>query len=176
MRYSDSPSVEVDIHIDARPDRVWPLIADINLPARFSTEFQGAHWIDDSTGPAQGARFAGRNRHQATGEWETTCTVTACEAGRLFAWAVGDPGFPSASWSFELEPEGGGSRLRQRARMGPAPSGLTPAIEAMPDKEERIVARRLAEFEANMLATLQGIKALAEGADSTGSAEGAGSR
>jgi len=171
VRYSDSPSVEVDIHIEAGPDRVWPLITDINLPARFSTEFQGARWLDDSTGAAQGARFAGRNRHQATGEWETTCTVTACEAGRVFAWAVGDPAFPSASWSFELEPDGRGSRLRQRAQMGPAPSGLTPAIEAMPDKEERIVARRLGEFEANMLATLEGIKALAEGGGSPVRAE-----
>jgi uncharacterized protein YndB with AHSA1/START domain len=164
VRYSDSPSVEVDIHIEAGPDRVWPLITDINLPARFSTEFQGARWLDDSTGAAEGARFAGRNMHQATGEWETTCTVTACEAGRLFAWAVGDPAFPSASWSFEVEPDGGGSRLRQRAQMGPA-------IEAMPDKEERIVARRLAEFETNMLATLEGIKALAEASESAGSAE-----
>jgi len=165
VRYPDSPSVEVDIHIEAGPDRVWPLIADINLPARYSSEFQGGRWLDGSTGPSQGARFAGRNRHQAIGEWETTCTVTACEPGRVFSWAVGDPDHPSASWSFELEPDQGGSRLRQRARMGPAPSGLNAAIEAMPDKEERIVARRLAEFRANMVATLEGIKALAEGAE-----------
>ena len=46
--------------------------------------------------------------------------------------------------------------------MGPAPSGLTIAITAMPEKEERIVARRLAEYEANMRATLEGIKHLAE--------------
>jgi hypothetical protein len=46
--------------------------------------------------------------------------------------------------------------------MGPAPSGLTIAIAAMPDKEERIVARRLEEFEANIRATLEGIKNLAE--------------
>jgi hypothetical protein len=32
----------------------------------------------------------------------------------------------------------------------------------MPDKEERIVARRLEEHERNMRATLDGIKALAE--------------
>ena len=46
--------------------------------------------------------------------------------------------------------------------LGPAPSGLSIAITAMPDKEERIVARRLEEFEANMRATLEGIKNLAE--------------
>jgi hypothetical protein len=33
----------------------------------------------------------------------------------------------------------------------------------MPDKEERIVARRLQEWERNMRATVEGIKALAEG-------------
>jgi hypothetical protein len=34
----------------------------------------------------------------------------------------------------------------------------------MPDKEERIVARRQAEHAANMQATVDGIKALAEAA------------
>ena len=43
-----------------------------------------------------------------------------------------------------------------------APEGLTPAIVAMPDKEERIVARRLSEHEANMHRCLDGIKELAE--------------
>jgi hypothetical protein len=48
--------------------------------------------------------------------------------------------------------------------MGPAPSGLTAAIEARPDKEERIVANRLAEWQRNMQATVEGIKARAESA------------
>jgi hypothetical protein len=52
--------------------------------------------------------------------------------------------------------------LRQWARMGPSPSGLSLAIAAMPDKEGRIVARRLAEWEAGIRANLAGIKALIE--------------
>jgi hypothetical protein len=68
----------------------------------------------------------------------------------------------SASWRFELALEGEGTRLRMWARMGPARSGLSSAIEAWPDKEERIVARRLDEWQRNMAATVQGIKALAE--------------
>jgi hypothetical protein len=47
-------------------------------------------------------------------------------------------------------------------QMGPAPSGISMAIEAMPDKESRILRRRLAEHHANMTATLAGIKELAE--------------
>ena len=39
---------------------------------------------------------------------------------------------------------------------------LSIAITAMPEKEERIIARRLEEFEVNMKATLDGIKRLAE--------------
>jgi hypothetical protein len=62
-----------------------------------------------------------------------------------------------------MEQETDGVRLRQGTRIGPAPSGLTIAITAMPDKEERIIARRLEEFERNMQATLEGIKELAEG-------------
>jgi hypothetical protein len=51
-------------------------------------------------------------------------------------------------------------------QIGPAPSGLSPAIAAMPDKEERIIARRLDEHRANMLRTIEGIKALVESAPS----------
>jgi hypothetical protein len=40
---------------------------------------------------------------------------------------------------------------------------LTIAITNMPDKEERIVARRLEEWRRSMQATVEGIKALAEG-------------
>ena len=95
------------------------------------------------TTPCVGARFRGRNHHAAMGEWETTSFVNRYEPLRAFGWAVTDPDDPSSSWWFELEQEPAGVRLRQGTRMGPAPSGLTIAITAMPDKEERIVARRL---------------------------------
>jgi hypothetical protein len=160
VRYADGPSAEVEVYIDASADRVWDLVCDVNLPGRFSSEFQGATWIDP--GPALGARFVGRNEHPAIGSWETTAWVTQYEPGRTFAWAVSDPDHPTASWWFTLEEVDGKVRLRQGGRMGPAPSGLTAAITAMPDKEERIVARRLEEWTRNMTATVQGIKQLAE--------------
>jgi uncharacterized protein YndB with AHSA1/START domain len=162
VRYADGPTVEVEIVIEAPVERVWELVSDVCLPARFSGELQAAEWVDQAGDPVIGSRFRGRNRHPAAGEWETTCVVTDWEPERRFGWAVGDPAFPSASWRFDLAAEGGRTHLRQRARIGPAPSGLTPAIEAMPDKEELIVARRLEEHRANMAATVAGIKALAE--------------
>ncbi len=162
MRYADGPTAEVDVVIDAPLETVWNLVTDINLPAQFSSEFRGAQWVD-ADGPAVGARFVGHNFHKSMGEWETTSIVDRYEPMRAFGWSVTDVDNPSASWWFELEPASDGVRLRQVGRMGPAPSGLSIAIEAMPDKEERIVARRLEEWEANMRATLDGIKRLAEG-------------
>ena len=160
MKYADGPTAQAEVLIDAPVSRVWELVTDINLPARFSSEFQGARWLDD--GPALSARFAGRNQHPAIGEWETTCVVSTYDVNRCFEWTIGDPDDPSAQWRFELESEPEGVRLRQWVQIGPGPSGLTPAIQAMPEKEERIVARRLDEHRHNMQATVEGIKQLAE--------------
>lgn len=163
MRYADGPVVQVEVLIDAPVAKVWALVTDIGVSARFSSELQEARWLDPAEGPTPGARFVGRNRHPAAGEWETTCTVTAAEPDRRFSWAVEGLTEPAATWGFDLEPDNSGVRLRQWAVLGPGPSGLTAAIVATPTKEERIIERRLQEHRANMQATVDGIKALAEG-------------
>jgi len=155
VKYADGPTVEVQADIDAAPAVVWALVSDISTPVRLSEELQEVRWLDSE-------RFVGRSRHPAIGEWETTCTVVRREPERAFGWVVGDRDHPSAEWRFTLEPTGGGTRLHQWMRMGPAPSGLNLAIEARPDKEDRIVERRLEEHRQNMQATVEGIKRLAE--------------
>jgi hypothetical protein len=156
MKYSDSPSTEIELVIQGPIEQIWDLVSDINLPSAYSTEFLGARWIDD--GPALGARFAGRNRHDSLGEWETISWVNLYDPLHSFGWAVSDPSNPSATWWFKLEQRGDAVAVRQGARMGPAPSGLTIAITAMPEKEERIVSRRLEEWQRNMTSTLEGIQ------------------
>lgn len=162
MRYADRPEVTVETTVAAPAGVVWELVTDIELPARFSTEFQGATWNDDWTGPALGATFTGRNHNEGMGHWEVPCTVVAFDPPTSFGWAVGDPEVPMATWRFDLEPHGDATVLRQWARMGPGPSGLTPYIEAHLEKEERIVASRLESWRANMQATVDGISDLAE--------------
>ena len=162
MRLSDCPTVDVDIVIDAPPDRVWPVATDLTRMGEWSPENKGGQWVDGQ-GPEPGATFRGRNQHPAVGEWETMSTITEFEPPRRMAWAVMDPSNPSSTWWFELEPEGDGTRLRQHVTIGPGPNGLTSAVQRMPDKETRIVERRLEEHRANMTATLEGIKATVEG-------------
>ena len=162
MKYADGPTATVTRRIAAAPHEVWRLVSDITLPARFSSEFVGAEWLGDATGAALGARFEGHNHHDAIGSWTTTSTVVDFEPGRTFAWAVGEPDAASASWRFELAPDGDSTLVTFTVRSGPGWSGLLAAIEAMPDKEERIVERRLEEFRQNMDATLDGVAALAQ--------------
>ena len=160
MRYIDGPTTEAHTQINAPAEVIWALITDINLPAQFSSEFQGAEWI--GPGPGLGSTFAGRNQHAAIGSWQTTCTVTQYVDGQVFEWCVGKPENPSAKWRFTLQPTADGVTLTQWMQLGPAPSGLTPAIEAMPDKEGKIIARRLDEHQANMQANVDGVKHMAE--------------
>ena len=162
LRFADCPTTEATIDIAAPADAVWALVSDIELPARFSGEFRGAEWLDGGTGPQVGAQFVGRNHHVAIGSWETTSTVTACDSPTTFEWTVGDLAEPAATWRFTLEASDGGTRLTQWMRMGPGRSGINAAIDAMPDKESRILHRRLADLQTNMQATLEGIKQLAE--------------
>jgi uncharacterized protein YndB with AHSA1/START domain len=161
-RYADKPTVEVRTWIGAPPGRVWELVSDVELMPAMSSELQSVEWLDGANGPAAGARFTGRSKHDAMGEWETTSQVVEFEPGRVFGWAVGDPASPSALWRFRLESKDGGTELSEWMQMGPGRSGLSFAIDQMPDKEQKIVFVRMREFERNITVTLEQIKALAE--------------
>ena len=161
-RYADTPTVQVSTWIEAPPEAVWPLVSDIGLMPGLSRELQSVEWLDGVSQPAVGARFLGRSKHDALGEWSTTSYVVELDPCRVFAWAVEDPEQPSAAWRFTLRPERGGTVLSQWVQLGPGRSGLSMAIAQMPDKEQKIVFVRLREFEESMTRTLAAIKARAE--------------
>jgi hypothetical protein len=160
-RYADGPTAEVSTWVDAPAEEVWAAVVDLAAMAGSSPELQSVEWIDGG-GPALGSRFVGRSRHDALGEWETTSHVVECERPRVFAWAVGGPDAPAATWRFTLRPEDGGTRLTEWMRLGPGRSGLSQAIDRMPDKEQKIVFVRMREFETNMTGTVAEIKERAE--------------
>ena len=169
-RYADKPTVEVETFIEAPPAAVWVLVADVSQMPTMSPELQRVEWQDGAGGPSAGATFIGYSKHEALGEWHTTSTVIEYEPERVFAWAVEDPANPTALWRFTLEPKDSGTTLRQWMQMGPARSGLSHAIDRMPDKEQKIVFVRMREFETNMAGTLAAIKERVESAHATSSA------
>ncbi len=44
-RYADMPTVKVQTWIDAPPDRVWRVVADISLMPELSDELQSVEWV-----------------------------------------------------------------------------------------------------------------------------------
>jgi ligand-binding SRPBCC domain-containing protein len=163
LRYADGPSTEAALRVAAPAAIIWPFVCDIQTSARFSSEFQGGELLDGATATALGVQFRGHNAHPARGEWTTVSTVCEFQPERVFGWAVGDPAFPAAQWRFTLVPDDDGTIITQWMQMGPGESGISEVIRQLPDKESRILRRRLAEHRANMVATLEGIKGLAEG-------------
>ena len=154
----DGPGTVVEVDIKAPSSEVWKLATDINFGAPFSEEFVGARWADGFEGPALGAQFIGSNTHKAIGEWDVPCFVNRYEDGVEFGWVTSDPDNPGARWCFEMASIAGAIRVRYSVIIGPGPSGISVAIEAMPDKEPKILARRIDEHRTNMQRVLDGMK------------------
>lgn len=163
MRHADRPTVEEHVDIAVPPERVWPYASDIAVSVGVSDELLAVEWSSgNGDEPLVGRTFVGTNANEYFGKWQTTATVLECDEPRVFGWAVGDPDEPNTTWRFTLDPIDIGTRLCQWVQLGTGPSGLSIAIARMPDKEERIVARRLEQFRASLRTNLETIKQRAE--------------
>ena len=108
----------------APPDKVWGVVSDITRVGEFSPETFEAEWLDGSSGPAVGARFRGHVRRNGRGPvYWTTCSVTACEPEREFAFAVGGLGSKAVNtWRYQLEPADGGTDVTESFELADNPA------------------------------------------------------
>lgn len=149
-----------DWSIAAPPAAIWPFASDPGIPARFSAELQTAAFADDAE-HGVGAVILGTNKNGAF-TWTTESTVTDCDAPSLFRWATGEPGDPTATWSFAIASADGGATLTHSVVLHAGRLPLGPAVEAEPERAHEIVQTRLAIVLVNMSATASGIARLAE--------------
>jgi hypothetical protein len=104
----------VTVHMAASPEKIWALVSDVTKIGRYSPETFEAEWLDGATGPAVGATFRGHvKRNQKGPTYWTTCTVTASEPGRQFAFGVGSGDKPLNVWRYELAPSGDGTDVTE---------------------------------------------------------------
>lgn len=156
---ADAPTpateVVVDTRIDAPPEVVYDLISDVTQMGRWSPETRACQWLSGADGPAVGARFRGTNRI-GWRRWSTTCTVTAADAGRWFAFDVTFGPLAVASWSYELIGGVGGTIVREtwRERRPRWFRALTGRVMGVPD--------RVTHNRAGMEATLDALRTAAE--------------
>jgi hypothetical protein len=62
---------QVRERIDAPPEAIYDLVADVTWMGEWSPECIGCEWVDGATGPAVGARFRGRHR-SGLARWSTS--------------------------------------------------------------------------------------------------------
>ena len=111
---------EVSIEVAASPETVFGLVSDVTRIGEFSPETFEAEWIGGATGPAVGARFRGHVKRNGRGPvYWTTCTVTACEPAREFAFTVDVAGRPVNTWGYRLAPSGNGTTLTEWFELQP---------------------------------------------------------
>lgn len=99
---------ERSLVVQASPDRLWSMVSDVTRMGEWSPETFRCEWLGEP-GARVGAQFKGCNRLTLVGTWCSTATITACEPGRTFGFAVGkDPQNPNTDWhfSFQAAPEG----------------------------------------------------------------------
>jgi hypothetical protein len=124
----------------------WTYVTGIDLPAQCSTELQAVDWLGDTDGVTVGAVSvaAVAMMRSATGRPCARSSKSKTNAAGLWN-VIGSSGVGATG--FEVEPASDGVLIRQWGRMGPGLSGLTPAILAQPDKEARVIVRRLSEWQ-----------------------------
>jgi Polyketide cyclase / dehydrase and lipid transport len=111
----------VTVHMKATPEQVWDLVSDVTRIGSYSPETFEAVWIDGATGPALGAKFRGHVKRNGKGPvYWTTCTVTASEPGRVFAFGVGNKAdAPLNVWRYDIVPGGDGSDVTESFTLTP---------------------------------------------------------
>jgi hypothetical protein len=104
---------QVSLHIDAPPDVVYTLVADVTRTPEFSPEILRCTWLDGATGPAVGARFEAVNKVSRGPAWKNRPVVLAARSGHEFAFSRTERFAGTLVWRYQFEPDGDGTRLTE---------------------------------------------------------------
>jgi len=156
MTTSDTGRAQVSIDINAAPEAVYDLVADLPGMGRWSPEATGGRWLDGLTEAQVGARFRGWNKRGPL-RYYTTCRITAADRGRLLEWENDAAGLSVARWRYEFQPNGsGGTTVTESTddRRGRLMRTLSPVVMGIKDRRGHNLR--------NMQVTLERLKAAAE--------------
>lgn len=146
---------KVDIHVDAPPEKVWSVVADLDRMGEWSPECYRITWLDGASSPARpGARFKGRNRWGPV-RWSMTCEVRTADTGREISWSTLQRDKDVVVWSYRFDPEGEGTRVTESFDV----KWLPPSARFF---EDVLMVNRDRQREQAMRMTLERIKAAAE--------------
>jgi hypothetical protein len=123
----------------------------------WSPENHGGKWVAGATSAVEGAKFKGRNRI-AWRRWSTVARIVTANRPKEVAWESTAFGMKIALWRYRFEPNGtGGTTVTESTedRRGRTMNFIGRAATGVND--------RVTENKKNMRATLEQLKAAAEG-------------
>jgi len=104
-------SDHVERYIEASPEVLYDLIADVTRTPERTPDIARCEWIDGATGPAVGARFKATN-HQGRGpDWSNKPVVTVADRGEEFSFTRTEPFAGTILWRHRFVAEGSGTRV-----------------------------------------------------------------
>lgn len=141
----------VSVEIDAPPDAIYDLVADVTRMGEWSPECVRCDWIDE---PGRvGSTFRGYNR-RGLARWSTVARVLVADRPREFAFATLHRDRIATRWSYRLTGEG--------------PTTVTESFESVETPlpialaERFLIRNRQTQLEAGMERTLERLKRAAE--------------
>lgn len=152
------------VHIEAPPQQVYELVADVTRMGEWSPETVECRWLDGTQRPVVGARFKGYNR-RGKARWSNTLEVLAAEPGREFAFRRELLPCGICDWRYGMELEGQGTRLTESYEMVKPEWAITTWLNG----KLLGIADRDADLQEGMRATLGRIKEAAEREHATAS-------
>ena len=101
----------VDRYIEASPEALYDLIADVTRTPERTPDIVRCEWLDGATGPAVGARFKSTNRQGRGPNWSNKPVVTVADPGVEFSFTRTEPFAGTILWRHRFVPEGAGTRM-----------------------------------------------------------------
>ena len=147
----------VERYIEAPPEALYDVIADVTRTPELSPELKSCTWVRGATGPAVGARFRAWNRVPGRPAWRNSPVVTVADRGREFAWVVGGS---YVRWAFTMAAVDAGTELTETWDF--LPDGLAMFAERYGDAAPEQIALRTRQAHEGIPATLAAIKRIAE--------------
>lgn len=101
------------MQIEASPQVVWDLVADVPRMGEWSPECTRCEWLEGSSGPIVGARFRGYNRF-GLWRWQRQVVVTAAEPGVEFGFVtLGANDAEQTRWRYRFFPTATGTEVQE---------------------------------------------------------------
>ena len=101
----------VERSIDAPPEAVYDLVADVTRTPERTPDIVRCEWLDGATGPVVGARFKAVNKQGRGPNWSNKPVVTVADSGREISFTRREPFGGTILWRHRFEPEGSGTRM-----------------------------------------------------------------